>query len=295
MEMLKRLALRYHLVLKRGQNAQILLTLLVNGVLCAKLKLIKWIKGIHRPIIHYYAVCWNEEAMLPWVFDYYGRFVDKFTIYDNYSTDGTASIVASNPKASLVKFGKEGVFDDNANMEVKNQCWKQSRGKADLVVVCDMDEFLYHNNLQYVLQEICTQRISFPKTEGYEMYSEARPEYTGRHLLTECVTTGQRSAWFDKHIIFDPHRIVDTHFDPGAHNADPTGLVNRGESDTRLKLLHYKYLGLENVLARHNQFRERLSSYNLNNELGMHYYITNQEKIEKQYTAGLRGAEKIVD
>lgn len=292
--MLKHLAQQHHLVLRRGQNIKILFTLVTNHFLWLFLQLWKKIRGIHRPIVHYYAVCWNEEAILPWVFDYYGDFVDRFYIYDNYSSDGTERIVNSNPNATLLKFGKEGQFDDSANQTVKNSCWKHSRGKADLVVVCDMDEFLYHKDMEAVLQSICEQRVSFPTISGYEMYSLDWPEYDRTKQLPEVVKMGVRSKWFDKHIVFDPHRIVDTNYDSGAHHACPTGVVNRGDTDTELKVLHYKYLGINYLLDRYKQLGNRLSSYNIENDLGTHYLIKKQE-LEEQFNSGLNTAKNVVD
>lgn len=293
-QMLKSFAQRYHLSLQRGQNAKILFTLMINHFLWLSLQLRKKIKGIHRPIIHYYAVCWNEEKILPWMFNHYEDFVDYFFIYDNYSSDNTEQIVRNSSKTTLIKFGHEGRFNDADNQAVKNQCWKRSRGKADLVVVCDMDEFLYHQDLTAVLQRICERRVSFPSTVGYEMYSDRMPEYDGVNHLPDLVKEGKRSDWLDKHIIFDPHRIVDINFDPGAHHANPTGIVNRGNIDTELKVLHYKYLGLDYLLDRYQQLGERLSSYNIQNDLGTHYLAKRQELME-HFNSGLNTAKNVVD
>lgn len=292
--MLKSFAQRHHMALRRGQNLKIFFTLACSWFLWLFLQLRKRIKGIRCPIVHYYAVCWNEEAILPWVLDYYGDFVDRFFIYDNYSSDGTGQIVNGNPKATLLKFGKEGKFDDSANQAVKNQCWKRSRGKADLVVVSDMDEFLYHKDLKCVLEAICKQKISFPTMKGYEMYSLDCPAYDGTKQLPELVKIGVRSEWLDKHIIFDPHRIVDVNFDPGAHHANPTGIVKSGGGDMELKVLHYKYLGLEYLLNRYKQLGNRLSNYNIENDLGTHYLAKKQE-LEEQFNNGLKAAKNVVD
>lgn len=292
--MMKNFALRHHLALKRGQHVRILLTLLVNAILYAKLKVVKKLRGISKPIVHYYAVCWNEETILPWMFDYYGDFVERFYIYDNYSSDKTEQIVNNNPKATLLKFGQMGKFDDYANQKVKNRCWKRSRGKADLVVVCDMDEFLYHKDLKRILEEICKQKVSFPTMKGYEMYSLDWPAYDGTKQLPELVKAGVRSEWLDKHIIFDPHRIVDINYDPGAHHANPTGIVNCGDATMEMKVLHYKYLGSDYLLSRYKQLGERLSSGNIKNDLGTHYLVKRKE-LEAQFQEGLGKAVIVVD
>lgn len=291
--MLKDFATKHNLALRKGQNLKIFLTLGWNSILRAKLQLYKKLHHITKPIVHYYAVCWNEEAMLPWMFKYYDQFVDRFTIYDNYSSDNTEDIISNNPNAKIIKFGKEGHFDDSANQKIKNQCWKHSRGKADWVVVCDMDEFLHHPDLKNLLQKLRQAKISFPATVGYEMYSESVPQYDGQHQLTELIQNGVRSEWMDKHIFFDPHQIVDTYFDPGAHHANPTGIVRRGTEDTTLKILHYKNIGLDYLLSRYKKLGERLSTFNIENELGTHY-LAKQKEIEEQFAAGLATSRPVI-
>ena len=45
-------------------------------------------------IIHLHATCWNEEQMLPFFFRYYDRFVDRYYIHDNQSSDGSIEILS---------------------------------------------------------------------------------------------------------------------------------------------------------------------------------------------------------
>lgn len=244
-----------------------------------KLRIYKRLHNIHTPIIHYYCVCWNEERMLPFVLDYYGRFVSHFTIYDNYSTDHSEFIVNTHPNTEIRKFGIPGIFDDSENQRVKNNCWKQSRGKADLVVVCDTDEFIYHSDLQNILASLVKKGISFPDVAGYEMYSLIYP--TPDHgLITNQVRRGYASEYMNKHVLFDPHRIVETQFTPGCHSASPVGIVQKGTDS--LKLLHYKYLGKAEVIARNRQLGEKLSETNKKQEMGFHYLLT-EERMEQEF------------
>ena len=252
------------------------------------------VHGIHHPIVHYYAVCWNEEKMLPFMFNYYDNFVDHYTIYDNHSSDKSISLIKQHPNTKIVLFGKADEFNDKDNKDIKNNCWKHSRGKADFVVVCDMDEFLYHPDLKCLLDQLYVEDISFPTTKGYEMYSETFPLYNSRDLLTELIQKGVRSEWLDKHIIFNPHKIVETNFDPGAHHANPTGIVKYGITPPELKVLHYKNLGIDYLLSRYRQLGERLSSFNRDKGLGLHY-LAKQKEIEKQFTTGLQSAEYVVN
>lgn len=285
---------RHHIVLHKGHNLRILFFFSLNKLLHFKLKIHKWLHGIRRPIVHYYTVCWNEEQILPWVFDYYGRFVDRFYIFDNYSTDSTNAIVAHEPKAKLLHFGRSDEFDDSANQQIKNQAWKRSRGHADLVVVCDTDEFLYAPDINTQLENIVRHDITIPTTEGYEMYHDTMPPYDGNHLLTDLVNKGVRSRWLDKHILFDPHRIIDINYEPGAHQAKPIGIVNYGTNNTKLKVLHFKNLGLDTILTRYHTLGKRLSQFNKNNNLGLHY-LQKDEELQNQFVQGMADAVNIFD
>lgn len=278
MSILKRYFRKHDIVLRKGDSVHIILSLVWNEVLLLRLRLFKWVRGIHRPIVHYYAVCWNEEKILPFVFDYYGRFVDKFVIYDNYSSDGSESIIANHRKAELYKFESNG-FNDIVQNKIKNSCWKKSRGHADLVVVCDIDEFLYHTDINHFFKCIIDNCISCPAVKGYNMYSTHFP-IKGR-LITEQIKTGVTDCAYSKCILFDPHRIVDIGYTPGGHQAHPTGVVRQGNGTA--KLLHYKNLGLEYLIQRYKMLSMRLSETNKQEGLGMHYmYPIAQVKREFQ-------------
>ena len=84
MSIFKQYCSEHNIVLHKRENLHILSTLVWNWVLRVKLWINKLIHGIRHPIVHYYAVCWNEEKMLPFMFQYYDQFVDHYTIYDNF-------------------------------------------------------------------------------------------------------------------------------------------------------------------------------------------------------------------
>lgn len=282
---------KHHIVLKKGQRIHILSQLFWNKILYIKLGIFKSIHSIQHPIIHFYALCWNEEQILPFVLDYYECFVDHITIYDNHSTDRSQEIISSYPNTRIIKFGKDE-FDDTTHNDIKNNCWKQSRGKADFVVVCDMDEFIYSPDIKASLEQLITQRVSVVQPEGYDMYSEEYPAYTKDHLITNIVNCGIRSPWFDKCILFDPHSVVEINYKPGAHECHPVGRINRS-STTEFKLLHYKNIGLEQTLQRIHSYAQRLSKGNIEKDLGTHYRNEKQKQIE-EFKHNLQRATEII-
>ena len=283
---------KYHIILKKGQNAYILWRLLWNQVLLMKLILYKWLHGIHRPIIHYYALCWNEEKMLPFMFDYYKQFVDRFTLYDNYSDDSSESIILSQPNAHIKKFSMDGEINDYIYQDIKNNCWKQSRGKADYVIVCDTDEFIYHSDIHQAITQLKCDKYSIVKPYGYNMYSTNYPVYDSQHLLTDQVKRGIRVPMFDKCILFDPHAIVEINYKPGAHECHPWGRVKKYRNED-IKLLHYKNIGLEQLLERNRAYASRLSKENTEKGYGAEY-LKKEQTIIQEFTENEQKATEII-
>lgn len=283
---------KYHIILKKGQNAYILWRLLWNQVLLMKLILYKWLHGIHRPIIHYYALCWNEEKMLPFMFDYYKQFVDRFTLYDNYSDDSSESIILSQPNAHIKKFSMDGEINDYIYQDIKNNCWKQSRGKADYVIVCDTDEFIYHSDIHQAITQLKCDKYSIVKPYGYNMYSTDYPVYDSQHLLTDQVKRGIRVPMFDKCILFDPHAIVEINYKPGAHECHPWGRVKKYRNED-IKLLHYKNIGLEQLLERNRAYASRLSKENTEKGYGAEY-LKKEQLIIQEFTENEQKATEII-
>ena len=65
-------------------------------------------KGANHVIIHVYALCWNEEKMLPYFFKHYDNIADQYYIFDNNSTDNSLSMLRSHPKVIIDSFEIEG-------------------------------------------------------------------------------------------------------------------------------------------------------------------------------------------
>ena len=91
--------------------------------------------------------------MLPYYFQHYNSIADRFFIFDDASTDTSLEILAKHPKVEIDRFHKQtdslvgsaAMFNDNI--------WKRSRKKADWVIICSMDEHLYHPDLLGYLKQ----------------------------------------------------------------------------------------------------------------------------------------------
>ena len=78
--------------------------------------------------------------------------------------------------------------------------------------------------------------------------------------------------------MFDCHSIKEINYGYGAHGANPQGEI-KISNNTSLKMLHYKFLGLEDYIYKNKIRAERLSGFNKKNGMGLYYLFTEDEII----------------
>src|SRR5438105_4171468 len=102
--------------------------------------------------IDLYALCWDDAGMLPFFFRHYDRFVTRYFIFDDGSTDGSLSMLQNHPNVEVHRFVRSDPASFALSEQVlSNECWKASRGAADWVIVTDIDEHLYHTDILTLL------------------------------------------------------------------------------------------------------------------------------------------------
>ena len=249
----------------------------------------KYRKKTKNSIIHYYSVCWNEEDIIPSVFDYYDNFVSHYYIYDNGSSDSTIHLLQEKENVTIIPFETGNEFNELIHQEIKNNCWKQSRGKADWVIVCDMDEFIYHPQGIYDFLQKNNDKTIF-KPQGYEMCAKNFPKKT--MPLLQQVQYGYKSWWYNELVIFNPYKITEIDYEPGFHSANPKGIVNYC-NDSNFKLLHFKKLSADYLIKRYTALRERYNKENIKKGMGNHYQH-DIEKIKNDFKLELLKIEKVL-
>jgi Glycosyl transferase family 2 len=235
--------------------------------------------------IELYLLCFNEEKMILHTLNYYSKICSKITIIDNQSTDSSISL-ARNYKNVVLKYLDSGnEFIEDRLTESRNNCWKESI--ADYVIVCDMDEFLYDEHLAEKLLLAKHQNVIMPKIKGYNMMSDDFPSNYEK-LITEQVKYGVRSTRFDKRIIFDPKKVKEINYRPGAHLCNPE-FYESATADTLIdfKLLHYKYLGKDYLYKKHEAYANRMSKISKEKKHGIEYlygadHVNNVFELSKQ-------------
>lgn len=236
--------------------------------------------------IEAFILCYNEEKMIRYTLAHYLTFCSKVTIIDNYSTDNTISIIKKefSERVNIIQYDSKNQLNDSAYTYIKNNCWKQSQ--SDWVIVCDMDELLYYNNSGFgIIDFLQALGSSSPiiTPYGYNMFSETFPDkYIAQ--ITSLINTGVRAPNFDKAILFQPKMLEEINYGPGAHYCNPVikkehqgNLCYRTE---HLKLLHYKYIGIDYLTQKHDQYASRLSNYNKINKFGAEYLKGKQHVID---------------
>ena len=225
-----------------------------------------------------YALCWNEERMLPYFFRHYDRVADRYFIFDNGSADRSVEILKAHPKVVLGRFEVTGDSFVQAAADHYNECWKRSRGQADWVIICNVDEHIYHPDLRGYLRDCKSDGVTLIIPEGYNMVSDTFPETEGP--LCEAVRRGMRDSLWDKPEIFDPGKIEEINFAPGRHQASPVGEVVTPVGGTP-KLLHYKYLGPDYVLRRHAELGTGLRALDIKKGWGIQYAWRDRKTLKK--------------
>jgi hypothetical protein len=237
--------------------------------------------------IDLYTLCWNDADMLPFFFRHYDRFVTRYFIFDDGSTDESLAIMQGRQNVEVLELARE--YADSfalSEQAVSNHCWKASRGVADWVIVTDIDEHLYHSDLLKLLSEYKAQGTTFVPALGYQMISPDFPSPS--EMLCATRTLGAPWEQMCKASLFDPTAIEEINYGHGRHVAAPVGNVRLPPRD-ELLLLHYKYLDFARTFTRHQQLRTGLRAQDFANGWG-HKYNWSEMELSDDWCAVARNA-----
>lgn len=230
------------------------------------------------PKIDMHVLCWNEEKIIPYFLKHYENFVSNIYVYDNISNDNSVKLLKSHPKVTVIPYHTNNEIRDDAYLQIKNNGWKNSIGKADIVIVCDMDEFLYSDDLKKSINNFYESDATIIKPTGYDMIT-GEFEFNYNDKLTNLVKTGYKNNLFDKLVMFKTKNITEINYKGGCHVATPIGdKVKLFEGE--FLLLHYKRLGLKNFLNKMSVYKKRLSEFNKKYKLGYEYEFNNDKHTE---------------
>lgn len=240
--------------------------------------------------VEVYTFCWNEMAVLPWAVDYWRRYAQKVTVFDNGSTDGSVEFMKKHRDLiDVVPYSTPGM-DNDIVRNMKNDCWRQAKGRADLVVVCDLDEMLIP--MRDSLWRMCLSGATICRPVWYDLVSYEVPchqEGIDKMYLHEQRPLAIYHPEGPKAVLFNPNKIENINYTPGAHQCKPEGEVKwYGGGD--MYLLHVNHnFSLEYKVKRYEQLHQRRSRNDLNKSYGIHYQMT-PKQIADQMAADRKGA-----
>ena len=149
--------------------------------------------------VEVFIVAWNREDTIAMTVRHYQRFCQKVTLFDNFSDDKTREI-AEAMGAHIKLFGQVGVLNDQAYLDVKNNCWKDS--DADWVIVVDDDEILYDVDILKELQLATDSGATIIKPQGFGVFSNDMPQEDWTEIMT-----GVRDENYSKLCVFNPKQV----------------------------------------------------------------------------------------
>jgi glycosyltransferase involved in cell wall biosynthesis len=230
-----------------------------------------------KPIVHAFFLCYNEANILPHLLKHYLSFCEQVTILDNNSTDNSVEIIKSFSNTDIIPWDSKNELNDALYLKLKNHVWKSSVGVADYVIVGDADEFLYHENMVDFLIKSKEDGITIFKPKGYHMVADENFNLKIDDELFKLVNKGVRTEVLDKIMMFDCNKISNINYSIGCHMANPIGEIK--PNTVGLKMLHYKFLGLEDHKYKQKIRGERLSNFNKHHGFGLYYLYSEEEQI----------------
>ena len=244
--------------------------------------------------IDLYTVCWNEIDLVPFVVDYWKRFVRHAYVFDNESDDGTVEYLKQFDWITVISFNTDNTFNDQTNIDIKNNAWKHSIGKADFVAVVDFDECIYSSDMEHEIEYMIKNKQTICSPSWYISRGTNYQEYSKDRLLHENMRNFYGNGERYKVQLFNIDHIDEINYDIGCHNYHPIPENQSIYDGSNMFCLHFdKCFGEDYHVKRKKILDKRLSEINKKNLWGFHYSFT-EEKIREDYRKELENSFDII-
>jgi glycosyltransferase involved in cell wall biosynthesis len=217
--------------------------------------------------VYTFAVCRNEEKMLPYYLKHYEKIADRIIICDGGSTDGSLVIMKANSKVVIVSDPQEKQDEYNL-MKFRNEYYLKHKNEIDWAIIGDIDEFLMVD--RETLLRYKNEKINIPKVVGYQMFSEDFPSDKSKQIYEQVHTGFSDPKWMNKNVIFNPKEVV-INYVMGCHKCNPQGDIKY--SNNYLNLLHFKCIGYDQFIDKSKKSSERLSERSIQKGLAFQYKV----------------------
>ena len=221
---------------------------------------------------------------MPYFMRHYSAF-SQVILMEGHSTDRTVEI-AKSFGAIHMEVDTNNQVNDEIYLKLKNNIWKES--KADWVIICDADEFVYHSNLKAYLKK--TKSIVFmPRL--FNMYSEFFPSKDGQ--IYDEIQYGKEGG--AKMNLFRPSELAEINYAIGCHHASPVGKngVIIPDLISPIITMHMRHLSRKYIIERNKYYFGRLSDVNKKYGWGYHLGAT-EEEINRHFNNELTQVIKVI-
>lgn len=192
------------------------------------------------------SLCYNERDMLPFYLRHYETIADEIRVWDDHSDDGSRELLSKHPLVKMFDWNEGNGISEDAFLRFAHETYPAFAGKFDWVIWPDIDEFIFHRDLNWVLEWALNSHHKILATTGFVMMHTGLPPDDGKSQIYELAPRGIYSLVYSKPIVFQPD--VHIRWVRGKHGVENTAT---GPFDVGLKLLHYRFLGYEYTKARH--------------------------------------------
>lgn len=242
-----------------------------------------------------FTLCWNEMDILPFAVDYWKKYANHVTVYDNGSTDGSVEFLEQFDFVTVKHFDTGGKKNNDTQKKIKNDCWKGC--DADLVVVCDIDEFILGNDIIKAFKNMLDDGATLCAPRWYTLISEEKPEHEDGKMLHEIRPMATPLSSGAKTLIFSPKKINAINYGPGSHSCRPNGQA-KYYTGNDIFCLHVSHnLSLEYKLQKYKLFSQRRSDTDKRRGYGTHYMYS-EKRLQMMWDDSLKHAvnlKEIID
>lgn len=243
-----------------------------------------------------YTLTYNEQDIVPFILQYWTSILQQGIdlhcyIYDNYSTDNTVQLLSQCPYVEIRHFESGDGHNDIIHQQLKQNCWLESKGRADWCCVCDFDEILWSQDLLSELTYAEENNFNVIGMKWYAFCGDSFPQYTEEKYLHQLVKKGYKQyinhveqfKHLGKFILFNPNKVDYILWSVGQHILHKLIPYMRLYITNKIVTFHVnKGLGEDYFVEKRKRMNKRLSQTNKKYGMGIEYGLP-EEEMRKEY------------
>ena len=191
---------------------------------------------------------YNEEKNIPFIYNTLKNIINdniEIILVNNGSTDNSLKILSQYSWIEIREFDTENTFDPEKISQYKSFCYADAIGKADYVMVCDIDEVLLPS-------ENLFPELVLAKKDNVQLFQTKYYEIINNELDTKCDSLIHTADGYyaypntniHKAIVFDPQIKI-----AFGHNS-LTYSTNRNYNTKSIITLHLKMISSNILVSR---------------------------------------------